>query len=63
MKKKVEEGQEEKMGTLMAGPDLSLDPDIVAELDEDFDSDDHDKCLEDEFVINAVDGGGRRCRL
>lgn len=54
-------GEEEKVGLLNkaapTGLDLNLDPDIVAALDEDFDFDDPDNCLEDEFVINAMEEG------
>jgi len=52
-------GKEEEVGLLNkaapVGLDLSLDPDIVAALDEDFDFDDPDNCLEDDFVVNAMD--------
>jgi len=52
-------GEEEEVGLLNkaapVGLDLSLDPDIVAALDEDFDFDDPDNCLEDDFVVNAMD--------
>lgn len=45
---------EEAVGMLnLAAPrglDLSLDPDIVAALDDDFDFDDPDQELEDDFV-------------
>jgi len=54
-------GVEEEVGLLNkaapTGLDLNLDPDIVAALDEDFDFDDPDNCLEDEFVINAMEVG------
>lgn len=33
-----------------------MDPDIVAALDEDFDFDDPDNLLDDDFVIKANDG-------
>eukprot|EP00092_Neocalanus_flemingeri_P006772 GFUD01007314.1.p1 GENE.GFUD01007314.1~~GFUD01007314.1.p1 ORF type:complete len:455 (-),score=189.53 GFUD01007314.1:149-1513(-) len=52
-------GEEEKVGLLNkaapVGLDLSLDPDIVAALDEDFDFDDPDNALDDEFVVNAME--------
>jgi len=54
-------GQEEEVGLLNkaapVGLDLSLDPDIVAALDEDFDFDDPDNCLEDDFIVNAMEEG------
>jgi len=57
-------GEEEKVGLLNkaapTGLDLNLDPDIVAALDEDFDFENPENVLDDEFVINAmevVEGG------
>jgi len=54
-------GQEEEVGLLNkaapTGLDLSLDPDIVAALDEDFDFDDPDNCLDDDFFVNAMETG------
>jgi len=57
-------GMEEEVGLLNkaapTGLDLNLDPDIVAALDEDFDFEDPENALDDEFVINAmevVEGG------
>merc|ERR1719322_1989895 len=54
-------GKEEEVGLLNkaapVGLDLSLDPDIVAALDEDFDFDDPDNCLEDDFIVNAMEEG------
>lgn len=35
------------------GPRLDMDPDIVAALDEDFDYDDPDNMLEDDFILKA----------
>lgn len=35
------------------GPRLDMDPDIVAALDEDFDYDDPDNILDDDFIIQA----------
>ncbi len=37
------------------GPRLDMDPDIVAALDEDFDFDDPENMLEDDFVVKAND--------
>ena len=37
------------------GPRLDMDPDIVAALDEDFDFDDPDNQLDDDFIIKAND--------
>jgi len=37
------------------GLDLSLDPDIVAAMDEDFDFDDPDNQLDDDFILKAMD--------
>lgn len=36
-----------------AGPRLDMDPDIVAALDEDFDFDDPDNLLDDDFIARA----------
>lgn len=52
--------KEEDIGLLnraapISGPRLDLDPDVVAALDEDFDLDDPDNVLEDDFVIKAQD--------
>ncbi|KAF4075348.1 hypothetical protein AMELA_G00233620 [Ameiurus melas] len=51
---------EEEVGLLnkaapISGPRLDMDPDIVAALDEDFDFDDPENVLEDDFVIKAND--------
>ncbi|XP_056136318.1 protein LTV1 homolog [Lampris incognitus] len=51
---------EEDVGLLnkaapISGPRLDMDPDIVAALDEDFDYDDPDNILEDDFIIKAND--------
>ncbi|KAK7165729.1 hypothetical protein R3I93_005720 [Phoxinus phoxinus] len=51
---------EEEVGLLnkaapVSGPRLDLDPDIVAALDEDFDFDDPENMLEDDFIIKAND--------
>lgn len=42
----------------VSGPRLDMDPDIVAALDEDFDFDDPDNALEDDFMAKA-NGAGR----
>lgn len=65
---------EENVGLLnkaapISGPRLDMDPDIVAALDDDFDFDDPENQLEDDFVIKANDhvegeqdgDGGRAC--
>lgn len=39
----------------VSGPRLDMDPDIVAALDEDFDFDDPENILEDDFVLKAND--------
>jgi len=57
------EGQEEDVGLLnkaakSTGLDLSLDPDIVAAMDEDFDFEDPDNALEDDFIMKAMMGPG-----
>lgn len=49
---------EEDVGLLnkaapVSGPRLDLDPDIVAALDDDFDFDDPDNLLEDDFILRA----------
>ncbi|XP_077574927.1 protein LTV1 homolog [Stigmatopora nigra] len=49
---------EEDVGLLnkaapISGPRLDMDPDIVAALDEDFDFDDPDNALEDDFITKA----------
>ncbi|XP_010887540.1 protein LTV1 homolog isoform X2 [Esox lucius] len=54
---------EEEVGMLnkaapISGPRLDMDPDIVAALDEDFDFDDPDNLLEDDFVLKANDVKG-----
>ncbi|XP_043076720.1 protein LTV1 homolog [Puntigrus tetrazona] len=51
---------EEEVGLLnkaapVSGPRLDMDPDIVAALDEDFDFDDPENLLEDDFIIKAND--------
>ncbi|XP_062304171.1 protein LTV1 homolog [Osmerus eperlanus] len=51
---------EEEVGMLnkaapISGPRLDMDPDIVAALDEDFDYDDPDNQLDDDFIIKAND--------
>ncbi|XP_071765113.2 protein LTV1 homolog [Centroberyx gerrardi] len=51
---------EEEVGLLnkaapISGPRLDMDPDIVAGLDEDFDYDDPDNILDDDFIIKAND--------
>ncbi|XP_027034825.1 protein LTV1 homolog isoform X2 [Tachysurus fulvidraco] len=51
---------EEEVGLLnkaapISGPRLDMDPDIVAALDEDFDFDDPENVLEDDFVVKAND--------
>jgi len=40
------------------GLDLSLDPDIVAAMDEDFDFEDPDNNLDDDFMLKAMGEGG-----
>merc|ERR1719347_1477521 len=57
------QGEEEDVGLLnkaakSTGLDLSLDPDIVAAMDEDFDFDDPDNELDDDFVMQAMNGPG-----
>jgi len=54
-------GKEEEVGLLNkaapTGLDLSLDPDIVAALDEDFDFENPDNCLDDDFMMDAMAEG------
>uniref|UniRef100_A0AAQ5XRE4 Protein LTV1 homolog n=1 Tax=Amphiprion ocellaris TaxID=80972 RepID=A0AAQ5XRE4_AMPOC len=54
---------EEEVGLLnkaapISGPRLDMDPDIVAALDEDFDYEDPDNILEDDFIMKANRSGG-----
>ncbi|XP_070775988.1 protein LTV1 homolog [Enoplosus armatus] len=54
---------EEEVGLLnkaapISGPRLDMDPDIVAALDEDFDFDDPDNILDDDFIAKANTAGG-----
>lgn len=54
---------EEAVGLLnkaapISGPRLDMDPDIVAALDEDFDYDDPDNILDDDFISKANSAGG-----
>uniref|UniRef100_A0A8C7C3T2 Protein LTV1 homolog n=1 Tax=Oncorhynchus kisutch TaxID=8019 RepID=A0A8C7C3T2_ONCKI len=54
---------EEEVGMLnkaapISGPRLDMDPDIVAALDEDFDFDDPDNMLDDDFILKANDVNG-----
>ncbi|GAA6229047.1 protein LTV1 homolog [Lates japonicus] len=54
---------EEEVGLLnkaapISGPRLDMDPDIVAALDEDFDYDDPDNILDDDFIIKANSASG-----
>uniref|UniRef100_A0A4W5RLA8 Protein LTV1 homolog n=1 Tax=Hucho hucho TaxID=62062 RepID=A0A4W5RLA8_9TELE len=54
---------EEEVGMLnkaapISGPRLDMDPDIVAALDEDFDFDDPDNMLDDDFILKANDVKG-----
>merc|ERR1719414_2152476 len=55
-------GEQEEVGLLNKaaprGLDLSLDPDIVAAMDEDFNFDDPDNALDDDFVAFAMGEGG-----
>lgn len=49
---------EEDVGLLnkaapISGPRLDFDPDIVAALDDDFDFDDPENMLEDDFILQA----------
>merc|ERR1719309_1088643 len=52
--------EEEEIGLLNkaapTGLDLSLDPDVVAAMDEDFDFEDPDNVLEDDFIEMAMEG-------
>lgn len=41
------------MFLFLLGPRLDLDPDIIAALDDDFDFDDPDNLLEDDFILRA----------
>lgn len=57
------QGEEEDVGLLnlaakSTGLNLSLDPDIVAAMDEDFDFEDPDNELDDDFVMKAMMGSG-----
>jgi len=51
--------EEEEVGLLNKaaprGLDLSLDPDIVAAMDDDFDFEDPDNMLDDDFIMKAMD--------
>lgn len=54
---------EEEVGLLnkaapISGPRLDMDPDIVAALDEDFDYDDPENVLEDDFILKANNAVG-----
>ncbi|KAM7008986.1 protein LTV1 homolog [Tautogolabrus adspersus] len=54
---------EEEVGLLnkaapISGPRLDMDPDIVAALDEDFDFDNPDNVLDDDFIMKANTSGG-----
>ncbi|XP_039659983.1 protein LTV1 homolog isoform X2 [Perca fluviatilis] len=54
---------EEEVGLLnkaapISGPRLDMDPDIVAALDEDFDYDDPDNLLDDDFIAKANTASG-----
>ncbi|XP_044045455.1 protein LTV1 homolog [Siniperca chuatsi] len=54
---------EEEVGLLnkaapISGPRLDMDPDIVAALDEDFDFDDPNNILDDDFIIKANSASG-----
>ncbi|XP_068583194.1 protein LTV1 homolog [Cebidichthys violaceus] len=54
---------EEEVGLLnkaapISGPRLDMDPDIVAALDEDFDFDDPDNLLDDDFIVKANTASG-----
>jgi len=55
-------GEEEAVGLLNKaaprGLDLSLDPDIVAAMDDDFNFDDPDNEFDDDFVMQLAQGGG-----
>ncbi|RXM96097.1 Protein LTV1-like [Acipenser ruthenus] len=55
---------EEEVGLLnkaapRSGPRLDMDPDIVAALDEDFNFDDPDNILEDDFIMKANEAAGK----
>lgn len=54
---------EEQVGLLnkaapISGPRLDMDPDIVAALDDDFDYENPDNILEDDFIVKANTAGG-----
>uniref|UniRef100_UPI0037E8A534 protein LTV1 homolog n=1 Tax=Semicossyphus pulcher TaxID=241346 RepID=UPI0037E8A534 len=54
---------EEEVGLLnkaapISGPRLDMDPDIVAALDEDFDFDDPENVLDDDFILKATSSSG-----
>ncbi|KAM9362837.1 protein LTV1 homolog isoform 2-T2 [Symphorus nematophorus] len=54
---------EEEVGLLnkaapISGPRLDMDPDIVAALDEDFDYDDPENILDDDFIVKANSASG-----
>uniref|UniRef100_V9KLM3 Protein LTV1 homolog n=1 Tax=Callorhinchus milii TaxID=7868 RepID=V9KLM3_CALMI len=56
---------EEETGLLnkaapVTGPRLDLDPDIVAAMDEDFDFDNPENVLEDDFILQAVVAGDQQ---
>ncbi|XP_025060634.1 protein LTV1 homolog isoform X1 [Alligator sinensis] len=58
---------EEDVGLLnkaapVSGPRLDFDPDIVAALDDDFDFDNPDNLLEDDFILKANEPGNGDCR-
>lgn len=42
---------------LLLGPRLDFDPDIVAALDDDFDFDNPDNLLDDDFILRANNQG------
>lgn len=46
----------------ISGPRLDFDPDIVAALDDDFDFDNPDNLLEDDFILKASEPGNGDCR-
>lgn len=43
------------------GPRLDWDPDIVAALDDDFDFDDPENVLDDDFILHANEEGQGAC--
>ncbi|XP_019405686.1 PREDICTED: protein LTV1 homolog [Crocodylus porosus] len=58
---------EEDVGLLnkaapVSGPRLDFDPDIVAALDDDFDFNNPDNLLEDDFILKASEPGNGNCR-